>query len=109
MTPGFPDAKLAALSGVREQLADKLRAILEYAALFRAACPEIPSRDSSCVHAANAIAAFEATAWRFDDSPYDRCLRGDKQSLSPPAKRGLRVFYASGKTPAHRKRAVAKT
>jgi cytochrome c peroxidase len=90
------------LSSVREQLADKLRAILEYAALFRAACPEIPSRDSSCVHAANAIAAFETSARRFADSPYDRCLRADKQSLSPSAKRGLRVFYAPGKTPAHR-------
>jgi cytochrome c peroxidase len=88
---------LAGPGGVWEQLANKLRVIAEYVDMFMAAYPEIQSdMDITYVHAANAIAAFEATAWRFDDSPYDRYLHGDKQSMSPSAKRGLRVFYGEG-------------
>jgi cytochrome c peroxidase len=89
---------LAGPKGVWEQLAVKLRAIPEYVDLFMAAYPddiEVAS-DISYVHAANAIAAFEATAWRFDDSPFDHYLRGDKRSMSPAAKRGMRVFYGKG-------------
>jgi cytochrome c peroxidase len=86
--------KLGGPGGVWEQLADKLRAIPGYVELFMNAYPEIQSgQDISYVDAANAIAAFEASAWRFDDSPYDRYLRGNKQSMSPAAKRGMRVFY----------------
>jgi len=88
---------LAGPGGVWEQLADKLRVIPEYVDMFMAAYPDIQSAaDISYVDAANAIAAFEATAWRFDDSPYDRYLRGDKQSMGPAAKRGMRVFYGEG-------------
>ena len=88
---------LAGPGGVWEQLANKLRAIPEYVDMFMAAYPDIQSdSDITYVHAANAIAAFEATAWRFDDSPYDRYLRGDNQSMSPAAKRGMRVFYGKG-------------
>jgi cytochrome c peroxidase len=72
--------------------------------------------DITYVHAANAIAAFETAAWRFDDSPFDRYLRGEKRTMSPSAKRspfdrylrgekrtmspsakrGMRVFYGKG-------------
>ncbi len=88
---------LAGPGGVWDQLADKLRAIPEYVDLFMAAYPDIRSAaDISYVDAANAIAAFEATAWRFDDSPFDRFLRGDKRSMSPAARRGMRIFYGKG-------------
>ena len=63
-----------------------------------AAYPEIQSvADITYVHAANAIAAFEATAWRFDDSPFDRHLRGDRRAMSPSARRGMRVFHGEAK------------
>ena len=79
--------------GVWEQLADKLRAIPEYVDMFMAAYPGIQSgADISYVDAANAIAAFEANAWRFDDSPYDRFLRNNKQAMSGAAMRGMRMF-----------------
>jgi cytochrome c peroxidase len=52
--------------------------------------------DITYVHAANAIAAFETGAWRFDDSPFDRYLRGEKRAMSSSAKRGMRVFYGKG-------------
>jgi cytochrome c peroxidase len=91
------EGNLAGPGGVWEQLADKLRAIPEYVDMFMAVYPGIQSgADITYVHAANAIAAFEATAWRFDDSPFDRYLRGDKQSMSPAAERGIHVFYGEG-------------
>ena len=89
---------LAGPGGVWEQLAHKLRAIPEYVDMFMAAYPGIQSEtDISYVDAANAIAAFEASAWRFDDSPYDRYLRNDKQAMSGAARRGMRVFNGKAK------------
>jgi len=85
---------LAGPGGVWDLIAQKLQAYDAYVDLFMAAYPdEIFSwADITYVHAANAIAAFEASAWRFDDSPYDRYLRHDTQALSPEAKRGMRLF-----------------
>jgi cytochrome c peroxidase len=85
---------LAGPGGVWDLIAQKLQAYDAYVDLFMAAYPdEIFSwADITYVHAANAIAAFEASAWRFDDSPYDRYLRHDTQAMSPEAKRGMRLF-----------------
>ncbi|MDH3254503.1 MAG: cytochrome-c peroxidase [Acidobacteriota bacterium] len=81
---------------VWELLARRLRAIPEYVDLFFEVFPELPSAQAiSFTHAANAIAAFEAVAWRADDSPFDRFLRGDKRALSRAAKRGMKLFYGS--------------
>jgi cytochrome c peroxidase len=90
------------LPRVWELLAERLRGNDEYVALFMAAYPEGPdavstAADITFVHAANAIGAFEGSVWRFDDSPYDRYLRGDKQAMSTAALRGLRVFTGKGK------------
>jgi cytochrome c peroxidase len=90
------------LPRVWELLAERLRGNDEYVALFMAAYPEGPdavstAADITFVHAANAIGAFEGSAWRFDNSPYDRYLRGDKQAMSTAALRGLRVFTGKGK------------
>jgi len=86
---------------VWEIIAQKLRDEENYLPLFQAAYPDGPSAvntadDITYVHAANAISAFEAQAWRFDNSPFDRYLRGDTNSISPAAKRGMRVFYGKG-------------
>ncbi|MFW6198763.1 MAG: cytochrome-c peroxidase [Acidobacteriota bacterium] len=86
--------RLAGPRGVWERLAERLRAIPEYVDLFMAAFPHIHRReDITYVDAANAIAAFEEAAWRSDDSPFDRFLRGDKGAMSRRAKRGMRIFY----------------
>lgn len=85
---------LAGRGGVWELLADRLRAIPEYAALFAAAFSEVRSpSDITYVQAANAIAAFESFAFRSTTSPFDRFLAGDPSVLSRQAKRGLRLFY----------------
>ncbi|MEO1459293.1 MAG: cytochrome c peroxidase, partial [Pseudomonadota bacterium] len=71
------------------------RAIPGYVARFEAAFPEIEgAADITFVHAANAIAAFEASAFRADDSPFDRYLRtGERAALPEPARRGMDLFY----------------
>ncbi|MEA2079533.1 MAG: cytochrome c peroxidase, partial [Pseudomonadota bacterium] len=94
--PSDPD-----LPRVWEVIAQKLSLVADYLPLFQAAFPDGPdavneSDDITYVHAANAIAAFETAAWRFDDSPFDRYLRGEKLTMSPSAKRGMRVFYGKG-------------
>ena len=88
---------LAGPDGVWEQLAGRLREIPEYVELFIAAYPGIrDAADITYVHAANAIAAFEASALRFDNSPFDRYLRGETGAMSSAAKRGMRLFYGKG-------------
>ncbi|MEO1679998.1 MAG: cytochrome c peroxidase [Pseudomonadota bacterium] len=87
--------RFAGEGGAWDLLADRLREIPDYVALFRAAYPEIDGPDAiTFVHAANAIAAFEATAFRADDSPFDRYLRsGDPNHLTPQAQAGMALFY----------------
>ncbi len=85
---------LAGPGGVWDLLARRLQEIPEYVTLFQAAYPDVySSADIRFVHAANAIAAFEAEAWRADDSPFDRFLRGEPQAMSGQAKHGMRLFY----------------
>ena len=64
---------LAGKGGVWKQIATRLQANPEYVQLFIEAFNDInTASDISYVHAANAIAAFEAAAWRCTDSQYDR-------------------------------------
>lgn len=102
---GENDQGSAAAAGdlpqVWDLIAQKLRDVDGYLPLFQAAFPSGPDavevrEDITYVHAANAIAAFETAAWRSDNSPFDRYLRGDKAAMSPAAKRGMRVFYGKG-------------
>ena len=89
--------KLAGPGGVWELLAEKLQVIDAYVDLFKAAYPnqiEEPG-DITYVHAANAIAAFEAKNWRFDNSPFDHYLRGERTALSTDARHGMFLFYGT--------------
>jgi cytochrome c peroxidase len=86
--------ELAGARGVWELLAQRLRRVPEYVQLFRAAFEDVSVADDiSFVHAANAIAAFESAAWRADDSPFDRYLRGDAAAMSGNATAGMFLFY----------------
>jgi len=86
---------LAGVSGVWGLLAQRLRDIPEYVAMFQAAFPgQINvAEDIQFKDAANAIAAFEATAWRADNSRFDQYLRGDKDALSQEEEKGMKLFY----------------
>lgn len=86
---------LAGPGGVWEIIAQKLQLFPKYVDMFKAAYPEDiqHAEDITFVHAANAIAAFEAKQWRFDDSPFDRYLRGNHIALSTEARLGMFLFY----------------
>ncbi len=71
----------------------RLMAIPEYGQLFQAAYPEAARDDLGFQHAANAIAAYEMTAFSFMDSPWDRYLQGDLSALKENEKRGALLFY----------------
>jgi cytochrome c peroxidase len=87
-------AALEDLPAVWELLAARLRQVDDYVEQFVAAFDDVSvAADITFVHAANAIAAFEAAAWRADDSPFDRFLRGDRLALSATEKHGMRLFY----------------
>lgn len=89
---------LAGDGGVWDLIAKKLQAIPEYADMFIAAYPGeiLTAGDITYVHAANAIAAFEAHDWRFDNSPFDQYLRGNRKAFSTQARIGMNVFYGKG-------------
>jgi cytochrome c peroxidase len=93
-------AEAAAVGDVElvwELLAQRLRANEEYVTLFAAAFEDVNlAADITFAHAANAIGAFEASAWRADSSPFDRYLRGDRQAMSLAARRGMVLFYTRG-------------
>jgi cytochrome c peroxidase len=90
------NGNLAGPNGVWEQLADRLRGIDGYVSQFIIAFDDVgQAEDIRFVHAANAIAAFEAAAWRSDNSPFDQFLRGESTALSPVQKRGMHLFYGS--------------
>ena len=75
-------------------VAKRLQSNDQYVIMFKAAYPEIKNKNQiSMVHAANAIASFETSAWRADISPFDRYLRGEKNALSRSAIDGMSLFY----------------
>jgi len=89
------EGNLAGADGVWEQLANRLKAIDEYVELFRAAFPDInTAKDITYVHAANAIAAFEASAWRCTNSIFDQYINGHHDVASEQAVRGGILFYS---------------
>ncbi|MEW6285101.1 MAG: FG-GAP-like repeat-containing protein [Chloroflexota bacterium] len=78
---------------VWEALMARLLAIPGYVDLFRAAYPDVPLDQLGFQHAANAMAAYEIAVFTFEDSPFDRYLRGDQSALSDEAKQGAILFY----------------
>ncbi len=77
-----------------ELLARRLREIPEYVERFQAAFEDIEQpEDINLVHAANAIAAFEATAFRCTEAPFDQALHGDFDVISPLAWQGAELFF----------------
>jgi len=82
---------------VWEALMLRLGDIAEYVNLFTAAFPEVGNHpeNMSIVHVGKALGAFQAVAFRSDNSPFDRFLRGDEKAMSQSAKKGMRLFYGN--------------
>lgn len=88
----------ASPDGVWAQLAERLRGIDGYIEQFIEIYDDVHSaEDIDYVHAANAIAAFEAVNGRADNSPFDRYIRGERDAMSRSALAGMRIFYSPGK------------
>jgi len=83
-------------NGVWKQFSDKIRVIPEYAKMFKQAF-DVEAEEITFVHVSNAIAAFQAVAWRADNSPFDHYLRGHDDAMSGNAKQGMEIFYGKAK------------
>ena len=91
---------LGGTGGVWDIIASRLKEIPEYVTQFTQVYSDVNSAaDITYVHAANAIAAFEASAWRCSDSPFDRYFKKESKSMdgtaaaSPDAITGAALFY----------------
>ena len=94
-------ADAAAAGDVREVwrlLTQRVTDIPEYLEMLFNAYPELNNdvNNVNFTHIANAIGAYEAAAFRADNSPFDAYLRGDWNAISPTAERGLTVFNTTG-------------
>jgi cytochrome c peroxidase len=68
-------------------------AINGYVAKFSVAYPGVQAASFGFQHAANAIAAFEESAFTFTNSPFDRYLAHNDAALGEDAKRGALLFF----------------
>lgn len=76
-----------------EAITKRVRNIPAYATQFKSVYGLQSEKDMNVVHIVNAIAAFEAKAFRSDNSPFDAYLRGDTNALTPAQERGMELFY----------------
>lgn len=85
--------------GVWDILAKRIRHYPAYVEMFKDAYPGRVryAGDIKFLHAANAIAAFEAFAFRTDNSPFDEYQRGNTHAMSDAAHRGMYHFYGKAK------------
>jgi cytochrome c peroxidase len=83
--------------GVWDGLVVRLGNISEYVDLFTDAFPEVGGdpNNITIVQVGTAIGAFQAAAFRSDNSPFDRFLRGDSDAMSESAQRGMDLFYGT--------------
>jgi cytochrome c peroxidase len=81
------------LPAVWAALMSRLLAIPAYVSMFQAAYPAVAPAELGFQHAANAIAAFEVSAFTALNSPLDRYLHGDDSALGEAEKRGAILFF----------------
>ncbi len=85
--------RITGAGGAWDLIADRVRAIPDYAARFIALHDHIATpEDIAFTDISDAIAAFVAVEFRSDTSPFDAFLRG-QTDLPEDAMRGLQLFY----------------
>lgn len=81
-------------TGIWQALRDRVLAYTEYQQMFFAAYPGVASlNDFSIAHIANALAAFQASAFARSDSPFERFVAGDAAALTAAQVAGGLEFY----------------
>ncbi len=93
--------------GLWALLMDRLGDIPVYVGLFERAYAGTPFDSMSFAHASNAIAGFYVATFTFNDTPWDRFLRGDDEALGDSALAGARDFMTVGCTNCHEKSSFA--
>jgi cytochrome c peroxidase len=80
-----------------KNLAQRVASIPVYQEMLRTAFPEIMlAEDVAYSHIAESLAAFQSTAFRSDESPFDAVLQtGNLSLLTPVAQAGINLFYGS--------------
>lgn len=76
-------------------LMKRLMATAHYQRAFKSAYPDVT--EFNIGHVGEAIAAFQVGQFHFNDTPFDRWLKGDKSALTPVQKKGMDVFFDKGK------------
>ncbi len=73
----------------------RLQEIPLYVAMFMDAYPDeiLSASDIQIQHYANAVGAFQAVAFRSDNSPFDEYLRGNTDAMTQQQIRGMNLFY----------------
>jgi cytochrome c peroxidase len=94
---GFDGNELATLPdaarpAIWRALMARLGRIPEYEELFEAAYPGVKFERMTFAHASNAMAGFLVDRLTFDDSPWDRFLRGDDAALDAEQMAGAETF-----------------
>jgi cytochrome c peroxidase len=94
---GFEGNELAALPdaarpAIWRALMSRLRRIPKYRQLFEAAYPDVRFESMTFAHASNAMAGFMIDRLTFNDSPWDRFLRGDDTALDDGQLIGAQTF-----------------
>lgn len=84
------------LPAIWAALTDRVVAEPGYADPLAAAYPDTEPSALTFVDLANAIAAYEATAFVADQSPWDAFLAGDDGALDDAALSGATLFYGDG-------------
>jgi cytochrome c peroxidase len=79
-----------------QRLMERLGKYDRYIELFERAYPRLSYDQMSFAHAANAIAAFEITAFESVRSPWERFVRGDDQALNRAQLSGAIDFFEAG-------------
>ena len=86
-------ASETSIDAIWDTLTNRVLTIPEYRTMFAGAFPDLAVEDIGFEHIANAISAYEAAAFSFVDSAWDRYLTGDSSALNEDAKRGAVLFY----------------
>ncbi|WP_231383682.1 cytochrome-c peroxidase [Methylobacter luteus] len=83
-------------------LTQRVMAIEEYRTLFAQAYPGLKGPEQvTYSHIANAIGAFEASAYRADNSPYDYYMMAQTTAMSKNAVEGMKIFNKAGCASCH--------
>ena len=84
------------LVGIWEGITARLVRIDGYIELFEAAYPDVALEDIGFEHAANALAAFEVSAFTKLNAPFDQFMAGDDEAMSAQQIRGAQKFFQEG-------------